>query len=161
MIEQPIKVRTGTPEDIDPMMAVALAACEENAVTRADPTKLLRDIWPALHRDHGIVGIIGQEQIEAAILLRIEPFWYGADDEPCLLERAIFVHPDFRGAKQGRARILCEWAKGAALSLELPLIIGVLSTIRTEAKMRLYQRQFGEPAGVYFIFNGKTGGAMA
>lgn len=155
-----IKVRIGTPSDIDPMMAIAVAACQENALTRADPGKLLRDIWPALNRDHGLVGIIGNGQIEAAILLQIQPFWYGADDEPCLLERAIFVHPEYRSAKVGRARLLCEWAKQASDTLEMPLVIGVLSNDRTEAKMRLYMRQFGQPAGMYFIWNGRTGGAM-
>ena len=116
------------------MMAVAIAACQENAVTRADPGKLLRDIWPALNRDHGRVGIIGNGQIEAAILLQIQPFWYGADDEPCLLERAIFVAPEYRSAKVGRARLLCEWAKQASDTLEMQAVIGVLSNDRTEAK---------------------------
>ena len=143
------------------MMAIAIAACEENAVTRADPHKLLRDLWPALNRDHGIVGIIEGKQIEAAILLRIEPFWYASDDQPCLIERAIFVHQDFRSAKGGRARLLCEWAKQAAETLEMPLIIGILSSLRTEAKVKLYERQFGNPAGAYWIWNGRTGGAMA
>lgn len=154
-----IKVRTGTPEDVHKMMDIALMACQENAVTKADPQKLLRDIWPALNLDHGIVGIIGDDPIEAAILLRIEPFWYGSDDEPCLLERAIFVAPDYRSAKGGRARLLCEWAKGASRELNMPLVIGVLSNERTEAKSRLYARQFGEPAGVYFIYGARTGAA--
>lgn len=132
-------------------------ACEENAVTKADPQKLLRDIWPALNLDHGVVGIIGTDPIEAAILLRIEPFWYGPDDEPCLLERAIFVHPEYRKGNIGRARLLCDWAKNVSIALDKPLIIGVLSTTRTEAKQRLYEREFGEPAGVYFIYGAKTG----
>ena len=156
-----IKVRTGRPDDVDAMMEIALMACEENAVTRADPGKLLRDIWPALNLDHGIVGIIGHDPIEAAILLKTEPFWYAPDDAPCLIERAIYVHPNYRVSPVGRARLLCEWAKDVSRTLELPLIIGILSSHRTEAKVRLYQRQFGEPAGVYYIFNGRTGGAMA
>lgn len=154
-----IRVRTGRPDDVHRVMDIALMACEENAVTKASPEKLLRDIWPALNLDHGIVGIIGEDPIEAAILLKMEPFWYGDDDEICLLERAIFVHPDYRSAKGGRARLLCEWAKNASRTLELPLIIGVLSNERTEAKMKLYMRQFGEPAGVYFIFGARTGSA--
>ena len=159
VIERSIKVRTGRPSDIDGLMHIALMACEENAVTAADPHKLLRDIWPALNLDHGIVGIIGDDPIEAAILLKTEPFWYAPDDQLCLLERAIFVHPEYRSAKGGRARLLCEWAKNASKELEMPLIIGVLSSERTEAKMRLYMRQFGEPAGMYFIYGARTGSA--
>ena len=154
-----ISVRVGTPKDIDAMMGIAVMACEENAVTKADPTKLLRDIWPALNLDHGVVGIIGQNPIEAAILLRTELFWYASDDQLCLLERAIFVHPEYRSAKGGRARLLCEWAKTASDLLQMPLVIGILSNDRTEAKMRLYMRQFGEPAGMYFIHGARTGGA--
>ena len=107
-MDMDIKVRAGTPTDIHPMMSIALMACEENAVTQADPRKLLAEIWPALNLDKGIVGIIGEDPIEAAILLRVDNFWYGADDQKCLLERAIFVHPDFRISSVGRARLLCE-----------------------------------------------------
>ena len=41
--------------------------------------------------------------------------------------------------------------------LGIPLAIGVLSSSRTEAKIRLYERVFGAPAGVYFLYNAKTG----
>ena len=41
--------------------------------------------------------------------------------------------------------------------LGIPLIIGVLSNQRTEAKIRLYERQFGAPAGAFFLYNVHTG----
>ena len=69
-----------------------------------------------------------------------------------------FIHPDYRSAKGGRARRLCEFSKQAADSLGIPLIIGVLSNNRTEAKVRLYKRQFGEPSGAFFLYNARTGG---
>ena len=159
MIEEAhIIVRTGTPADIHPVMALALAACEENGLTDPDPERLLQEIWPSLHLDGGIIGVIGEgEQLEAAILLRVDCMWYSR--ARTLLERAIFVHPDYRKSKVGRAKLLCEFAKKAAHDLSMPLIIGVLSNQRTEAKSRLYIRAFCDPAGVYFIYNGKTGTA--
>jgi GNAT superfamily N-acetyltransferase len=149
----PIRVRTGTPADIHPMMGLALAACEENGLTDPNPQKLATEIWAGLTFQHGIVGIIGESSpLEAAILLRVESMWYS--DAPALIERAIFVHPEYRAAKGGRARLLCEFAKNAARELNMKLVIGVLSTHRTEAKSRLYSRQFGEPAGSYWFYDG-------
>jgi hypothetical protein len=74
-----------------------------------------------------------------------------------LEEKAIFVLPEFRQAKGGRASRLCEFSKYFSKSMELPMTIGVLSNERTEAKVRMYMRQFGKYAGVYFLYNAQTG----
>lgn len=153
-----LKIRTGTPEDVDAVMEIALSACDENGFVSPNPKRLLGEIWPALNRDKGIIGIIGPENgsVEGAVLLRIGTMWYS--DQEVLEEKAIFIHPDFRSAKGGRARRLCEFSKQAADSLGIPLIIGVLSNHRTEAKVRLYERQFGKPSGAFFLYNARTGG---
>lgn len=149
-----ITVRTGTAADIHPVMRQALAACEENSLSRVNPTKLLSEVWASLNLDKGIMGLIGQDPIEAGILLRVEPMWYS--DDMCLLERAIFVNPDYRRGG-GRARLLCQWAKKAAEELKMPLVIGILTSQRVQAKVALYERQFGEPSGAYWIFGATTG----
>ena len=156
-MSEDIGVRIGVPEDVHPMMELALQACEENGFVDPNPHKLLAEIWPALNLDNGLVGIIqdGGGQLEGAILLRVGPMWYS--DANVLEERAIFIHPDFRNAKGGRARRLCEFSKRAADTLEVPLMIGVLSNHRTEAKVRLYERQFGKPSGAFFLYNARTG----
>lgn len=153
-----IKVRIGTPEDIDGVMELLFLACEENGLSHPDPTKILHEIYPALLLDQGIVGVIGKpgERLEGIIVLRVSGIWYSS--QAVLDEKLVFVHPDFRGAKGGRASKLCKFAKEAADKLGLPLTIGVLSNDRTEAKMRLYERQFGPPAGVFFLYKCKTGG---
>lgn len=152
-----LSVRIGTPDDVDGVMELALSACEENGFVNANPIKLLEQIWAALNKDHGIIGIIGEigQKPEAAILLRIVNMWYS--DEKVLEEKAIFVHPDYRNAKGGRASRLCEFAKATSESLEMPLLIGVLSNNRTEAKVRMYERHFGKPSGAFFLYNGRTG----
>lgn len=154
-------VRIGTPEDVHPMMELALQACEENGFVDPNPQKLLAEIWPALNLDHGLVGIIqdGGGELEGAILLRVGPMWYS--DANVLEERAIFIHPNYRSAKGGRARRLCEFSKKTADTLEIPLMIGVLSNHRTEAKVRLYERQFGKPSGAFFLYNARTGAFKA
>jgi hypothetical protein len=153
-----LKVRIGTPNDIHAMMDLALSACSENGFVSPNPEKLLHEIWPALNQDRGLVGIIQAEDasLEGAILLRIGNMWYS--DEEVLEEKAIFIDPKFRSAKGGRARKLCEFSKQVSDSLSIPLIIGVLSNHRTEAKIRLYERQFGKPSGAFFLYNATTGG---
>lgn len=157
MTESP-SVRIGTAADVHKMMDLALSACDENGFVSPDPKKLLSEIWPALNLNKGIVGIIGDEnsdKLEGAVLLRVGTMWYS--NSQVLEEKAIFIHPDYRSAKGGRARRLCEFSKQAADSLSIPLIIGVLSNTRTEAKVRLYERQFGKPSGAFFLYNATTG----
>jgi len=152
-----IFVRVGTPDDMDAMMEASLMGHEENAFVQVNPLKMAQDIWCALNQDHGIVGIIGEpgELIEGAVLLRMGTMWYS--DTQVVEEKAIFIRPEYRSAKGGRARRLCEFSKKVSDSLGVPLIIGVLSNHRTEAKIRLYRRQFGEPAGAFFLYGAKTG----
>lgn len=142
-------------------MDLAMQACDENGFVDPNPKKLLAEIWPALNLDNGLVGIIQDEGggLEGAILLRIGTMWYS--DAQVLEEKAIFIHPDYRSAKGGRARRLCEFSKRAADGLGIPLIIGVLSNHRTEAKVRLYERQFGKPSGAFFLYNARTGSYRA
>lgn len=156
-------IRVGTPDDVDDMMSLAMLASSENGFINAKPEKMLQEIFSALSLHRGMVGIIGDPgNVEAAVLLRIGEMWYSG--EAVVEERAIFIHPDFRHEKGDRAaqrlsrhRRLCEFSKKTADSLNLPLIIGVLSNQRTEGKIRLYERQFGKPAGAFFLYGASTG----
>ena len=150
-------VRIGTPDDVDGVMELALSACDENGFVSPNPKKLVQEIWPALNLDRGLLGIIGNtgEKLQGAVLLRVGSMWY-SDDE-VLEEKAIFIDPKYRSAKGGRARRLCEFSKHVADNLGMPLIIGVLSNHRTEAKVRLYERQFGKPSGAFFLYGATTG----
>jgi len=151
-----LNVRVGTSEDVHDIMALALSACEENGFVNPNPSKLLAEIWHGLTLENGVVGVIGEPgKPEGAVLLRIGAMWYS--DNQVLEEKAIFIHPEYRSAKGGRARRLCEFSKQVATSLGIPLIIGVLSNHRTEAKVRLYERQFGRPTGAFFLYNASTG----
>lgn len=147
-----VKVRIATPEDIDQIMELAIMANEEIGVSRADPEKLLYDVWPCLHRQGGIVGVIGKPggRLEGGISLKIENLWYS--DEPFLEERVVFVRPEFRSSKGGRGRKLCEFSKKVADELGLPLIVGISTSIGLEGKTRLYERVFGPQAGAFFLY---------
>lgn len=150
-------VRVGSIDDLDALMELSLLAVEDNGFLGADPQKLLHALYPALCQDHGIVGVVQETDgtISGGILLHISQHWYS--DAPFLEEKSIFIHPDFRAAKGGRAKRLAEFAKKASDTLGLPLLIGVLSSERTEGKIRMYRRIFGEPVGAFFLYNGGTG----
>ena len=152
-----LRIRAGRPEDLDEIMQIAMLACDENGFLNPNPEKLAAEIYPALCFNYGIVGLIGKpnDKIEGIVLLRIGTMWYA--DDYVVEEKAIFIHPDFRNAKGGRARKLCEFSKRVADTLGIPLIIGVLSNSRTEAKGRMYERQFGKPSGAFFLYGAKTG----
>lgn len=157
MSDDDLIIRIGTTDDMDEMMEIALQGCDENGFLNPNPAKLAADIWLALAQDHGIVGIIGKRGgvIEGTVILRIGTMWYS--DSLVVEEKAIFIRPEYRNAKGGRARKLCEFSKKVADTLGIPLIIGVLSNNRTQAKVRLYERQFGKPTGALFLYGAKTG----
>jgi hypothetical protein len=155
-MSEELQVRVGDVSDVDDVMALALSASHENGFVQPSPQKLLAEIWHGLSLERGVMGIIGEKgKAEGAVLLRIGSMWYS--EQEVLEEKAIFIHPDYRSAKGGRARRLCEFSKQVADSLGIPLIIGVLSNHRTEAKIRLYERQFGKPSGAFFLYNAHTG----
>lgn len=158
-MSEDLKIRLATPRDEMPLLDLALRAWEENGIKNVDPEKMLGMIRPALYLWQGLCGIIGDDKIEGAVLLRISQLWYS--DDWILEEKAIFVDPEYRSAKGGRARKLCEFSKRVADELNIPLLIGVLSNTRTEAKVRLYERQFGPPAGAFFLYNAQTGHEIA
>ena len=153
-----ISVREGVAEDFNELMRLAVDATRENAFVEPDIEMLAQHMYASLTKQMGVAGVIGGgpgEKLEGMIILRIGNMWYSKD--PILDEKAIYVAPEFRSAKGGRARKLAEWAKDVSKNLGIPLAIGVLSNSRTEAKIRLYERVFGAPAGVYFLYNAKTG----
>ena len=153
-----LQIRLAGPQDMDEIMAIAMMACDENGFMNPNPAKLAAEIWPALHQDHGLCAVIGKPNgmIEGLVLLRIGNMWYS--DSRVVEEKAIFIHPEYRSAKGGRASKLCEFSKKVADTLGIPLIIGVLSNHRTSAKVRMYERQFGPPSGAFFLYGAKTGG---
>lgn len=152
-MNEELQIRIGTPDDLDEVMTAAQAAIAEIGLVNPDPTKVLSDVWPALNQDRGIVGIIGKPggDIEGGVLLRMGKMWYS--DQDVLEERCVFIKPEYRNTKGGRARKLVEFSKSVAEQLGIPLLIGVMSSVRTEAKVRLYERQFGKPQGAVFLYN--------
>ena len=152
-----VHVRVATPEDFEEIMRLAVEVANENGISEPDLNRVAADIWPSLHQDFGIIGVIGEpgKELEGFVLLRIGQTWYAS--EPMIEERTVFVSPKYRAAKGGRARRLCEFSKKVSEDLDMPLLIGILSNQRTKAKVELYRRIFGPESGAFWLHNAKTG----
>jgi hypothetical protein len=151
-----LEIRLASTVDMAEVMKLAIAAASENGFLNASAALLAKEIWPALNQDHGLCPVIGPPggAIEGLALLRIGAMWYS--EATVVEEKAIFVYPEFRSARGGRARRLCEFSKHVADSLGVPLLIGILSNTRTEGKVRMYKRIFGEPAGAFFLYGARA-----
>jgi N-acetylglutamate synthase-like GNAT family acetyltransferase len=156
IIETPCHVRVATREDLFGILDLARIVHKENGLFDFNEIKVAEALWPALNQANGILGVIGErDKLEGLVMLSVASYWYS--DRQFLEEKCVFVHPDFRHAKDSRVQKLIEFAKKVATDLEMPLMIGILSNTRTSAKIALYERNFGTPAGAFFLWGAKTG----
>lgn len=158
----PSIIRRAVPEDRESIWSMFRLIHVEIGVGGISEHKvnslLDRILYPELIRDgdagvRGYMGVIGPVgQLEGLILLTVGSYWYS--DEPLLQEMMNFVHPDHR--KSNHAKTLLSWGRHMSDKTGVPLIVGVLSNTKTEAKVRLYRRFLPE-AGAYFLYNATTG----
>lgn len=103
----------------------------------------------------GLIGVIGEpEQLEGLAFIIIGCIWYAS--KPHLEELTVYVEPEFR--PKGHIKTLIDWMKEQSRITGLPLLAGVMSTERTEAKIRLYSREIPK-AGAVFRFDPITAGS--
>jgi hypothetical protein len=156
------KVRIATPDDVHQLMEMGIAANDEVGISKANPERLLMDIWPALHLQGGIIGVIGApgKTIEGGIVLKITNLWYG--DEEFLEERVVYIRPEYRNVKprsnkeqKSRFGMLIEFAKKTSDELQIPLCVGISTAIGFKGKARMYQHYLGEQAGAFYLYGRK------
>src|SRR5208337_2845143 len=88
--------------------------------------------------------------LEALVFVAIGTYWYSHDRH--LEEFIVYVDPECR--QSGHARALISWMKLQSDRSGLPLITGIMSNHRTQAKVRLYSRML-QPIGAFFTYGGK------
>ncbi len=155
-------VRPATPEDYDEIWKLFRLLHQENGVFDLSEAKLdwilKRVLLPQLIPQddtglRGYMGVIGPPgALEAFILMIVASYWYS--DQLHLEELATFVHPNHRRSKHAHA--LLNYSKRMSDVINIPLLIGIVSNQRTEAKVRLYRKHFTE-TGSFFLYNAKTG----
>lgn len=151
-------VRKAVPADEPDLMALCHELHEDNAQFAMSDLKVEAMMKRAFNGGGAIIGAIGPiGKVEGAILLLIDTFWY--TDDWSLHEIFNFVRPQYR--KSTYAKDLINFGKRCSDELAIPLAIGVVSNIRTRAKMGLYERQLGPPVGGYFLYRPASAGHQA
>lgn len=144
----PSVVRLATPEDEEQLMVLCHLLHDENGIFEMDDDMVLETLRLGTNQKGGIIGVIGtHEKLEGMVYMQVSNFWYSR--QPYLVELFNFVHPEHR--KSGHAKALIEFAKNCADS-KTRLVIGIISNERTKAKVRLYERSLGQPAGAFFVY---------
>ena len=142
-------VQVANPSWTDGIWSLLMEMHRENGVAPLAEHKVRQTLDRALAGDMAIVGAIGTpDRVEASVGLFISKWWYS--EENLMEDLWNFVHPDFR--QSGHARALLAFSENVSKNLNIPMLMGVLSTKRTAAKARLYRRYLGsEPVGAIFL----------
>ena len=153
----PSVVRPAVPEDKAEVWRLFRLLHAENGLFEICEPKVDYYIDRLLHPEgiksddtgpRGFIGVIGPVgALEGCIMLTIGAVWYSEDWT--LDEHLNFVDPAYRSS--GHAKALIAFAKECADKVGVRLVIGVLSTKRTAAKVRLYSQSL-VPSGAFFIY---------
>lgn len=145
----PGRVHIADRKDEEELMELCRQLHRENGLFALNEDKVRDMLRRAFNRDGGIIGVIGESgKIEGIIYLLISSFWYS--NEHHAEELFNFVPKKYRKSKN--ASELIDFAKWASDQMKMPLLIGVISNEKTEAKIRLYQRRLKKPIGSFFLY---------
>lgn len=161
----PSIVRIATPADKVEIWRLFLAGYRENGQFTLAPEKVDWFLQRALHPElipvwdtgaRGTVGVIGDVgRLEALVLIFLSSHWYTFDRH--LEEYIVYVDPDCRTSHH--ARSLVKWMKLQSDITKLPIMSGIISNVRTEAKCALYGRMMPK-VGEFFLY-GNRGSVQA
>lgn len=156
----PSIVRVAKPEDHVEIWRLFLQGHRENGQFNLAPEKveffLSRALCPQSIPEwdtgpRGAIGVIGDVgRLEALVFVTIGSYWYSHDRH--LEEFLVFVDPECR--RSGHARALVDWMKLQSDRTGLPLVTGIISNTRTEAKVALYSRMLPK-VGAFFLYGNK------
>jgi GNAT superfamily N-acetyltransferase len=150
-------VRTAGPDDYEEVWRLFLQNHKENGLFKPSPPKvqwlLNRVLYPQAippgdTGTRGVIGVIGPvNALEGIVFVTISEYWYSAQKH--IEEFMVYVDPECR--KSGHAVALVQWMKDQAAITGLPLLTGVMSNHRTEAKCRLYRRMLPKIGELFMV----------
>lgn len=154
MTDRPKTVRPLTISDEENLFNLLCMAYKENAPYTMSESKVKLTIAAAARDREVVVGVIDAPDgtIAASVGGIFCTWWY--TDDLHLEEFWSFVHPNYR--RSTHAKDLINYMKWVAENMDMPLHMGILTSTRMEAKIRLYQRQMPQ-VGAAFAHNMKTG----
>ena len=158
----PSIVRAATPDDYQEIWRLFLQGHNENGLFSLSPFKVQWFMNRALFPQNipvgdtgtrGVIGVIGPTKaLEALVFVTIGEYWYS--DDKHIEEFLVYVDPEYR--KSDHADALIQWMKDQSEGTGLPLMTGIVSNHRTEAKCRLYRRALPK-MGEFFYYAPKSG----
>lgn len=173
-VDKPSVIRIATGDEEEDIVRICKDLYAENGQYFALSEKRVREnLARAFNKKGAMLPAIGPKgSIEALGYVSIEQFAWSEDWH--LSEWFNYVLPDRRRSQHAKAMLL--WEKGAADQMGIVLWIGVVSSHRLAAKLRLYRRIFGDGssfkmpsgvdidgflascgcAGAYFVYEPKT-----
>lgn len=161
----PSIVRIATPDDYQEIWRLFLQGHNENGIFSLSPFKVQWFMNRALFPQNipagdtgtrGVIGVIGPTKaLEALVFVTIGEYWYS--DDKHIEEFLVYVDPEYR--KSDHADALLQWMKDQVAITGLPLMTGIVSNHRTEAKCRLYRRAFPKAGEFFFYPAAKSAGS--
>ena len=152
MTDKVLTVRAGTRADEADMLALCHELHQENGLFEMEDDRVRAMLDRAYNGQGAIIGIIdGDGEIAGAICVVISSMWYRSPEH--LEELFNYVRPKYRTTKTAKA--LVRFAKECTDKTGLPIVIGIVTNKRLEAKVRLYRTELGLPAGAFFIYGVK------
>ncbi len=143
------EVRLAQPEDRAKIIELTRDLHGENGLFSMSDKKVRAMLDRFYNREGAVIGVIGPVgNPVATIYLGIDQMSYS--DDWALVEQWNFVHPDHRKSNYA-SQLIC-YAKRLSDEFKLPLLVGILSNSRTEAKARLYERHLHK-VGAYFYYS--------
>lgn len=150
-------VRYAVPQDEDKIVSMISLLHDENGLFPLSEKRVREYMQRYFRQEGALIGVIGEiGDPVASIYLGIEQPYYS--ETWYLNEAWNFVHPDHR--RSDYAKQLLAWAKNVSEQMHLPLMVGIVTNHRTEAKVRLYEKQL-EKAGAFFVWNRHFAGPSA
>lgn len=154
-------VRIAGPDDYAECWRLMLASHRENGLFPMNGEKvdwfLRRFLFPDLIPPEdmgirGVIGVIGEVgELEGMCGLVVADIWYTTEKH--LADFLVYVDPEHRASEHGNAMI--KWMKKQSDLIGIPLLSGVVSNKRTEAKCRMFRRAMPK-IGEYFLYSNRT-----
>lgn len=147
--------RFAVKEDYDSIMNLCFRLAEENALFDMDPELVSEMICRGLNPEdtHVHLSVIGEVgNIVGITCLYIEKYWYSRN--LYILELFNYVIPEAR--RSHNAKKLIAFSKKISDNLDLVLMMGILSNIKLDGKIRFYERYLPK-AGAFFVYNREAG----
>lgn len=154
MTERPSTVRPATPKDEDALFELLCMAYKENAPFVMSEKKVRNAVHLGCCERAIIIGVSEENgKIAGSVGASFSQDWYS--DDWYIGEMWNFVHPDHRKGDIRHGKNQIQYCKWLSENMNMALSMGILTSTRLEAKVRMYSREM-EQVGALFVYNSQV-----